>query len=141
MKEYKARNELLIKMGYPSYRSYLQSSLWKRIRARVHRRDKNTCRICKLHKSEHVHHTSYDEKTLKGETLKNLIAICADCHELGEINWDRTKTEMPACNKKLEKIRKSQVKRKQESVFICFVCKKNKVRRINGKCKSCQKLR
>ena len=141
MKEYKERNELLIQMGFPSYRAYLKSSLWKRIRARVHKRDKNTCRICKVHKSEHVHHMRYDKRTLKGDTLKYLIAICAGCHELGEINWDRSKTEMPDCNKKLEKIRKSHAKRKQETIFICFVCKKNKVSRINGKCKSCQKNR
>lgn len=61
------------------YSEYLQSETWRKIRARVLIRDKNTCRACGK-KAQVVHHRRYP-KNLGEERLEWLYALCAPCHD------------------------------------------------------------
>lgn len=83
--DYKARNEILREMGFASYRDYLASPLWSKIRKRVFGRDGGRCRACG-EKGGQVHHQSYDLRTLKGKTIKRLLLLCRKCHEEVEVD-------------------------------------------------------
>lgn len=62
------------------YRAYLKSREWKHIRRNVLRRDKWTCQSCGERATE-VHHLLYDEATLRGMNLDELMSLCRVCHE------------------------------------------------------------
>lgn len=62
-----------------SYARYLESSTWKKIRARVLKRDKHTCRACGT-PAQVVHHIRYP-KNLGEERLEWLYALCVLCHD------------------------------------------------------------
>lgn len=64
------------------YREYLKSRKWKKIRARVLRRDKGLCRLCETRRATQVHHRSYDVATMKGDRLEALYSVCRQCHDL-----------------------------------------------------------
>jgi hypothetical protein len=83
--DYGRRDEILRAMGYESYRDYLRSPLWSKIRRRVFGRDEGKCRICG-ERGEQVHHQSYDARTLKGKTIKRLLLLCRRCHEEVEVD-------------------------------------------------------
>lgn len=76
-----ARNELLARMGFPTYEAYLASPLWESIRVRVYEAKGRTCLRCRQADAVEVHHTRYDEPTLRGDTLNYLVPVCRDCHE------------------------------------------------------------
>lgn len=88
--DYRARNASLASLGYPSYRHYLDSDLWKDIRERVRARDKGRCALCGK-PGYQVHHLAYDMETLKGECLDRLATICAPCHRKIELKADGRK--------------------------------------------------
>lgn len=83
--DYGRRDEILREMGYASYREYLASPLWAKIRRRVFGRDEGKCRLCGK-RGEQVHHQSYDARTLKGKILKRLLLLCKACHEAVEVD-------------------------------------------------------
>lgn len=80
MGAYTKRDAALLKLGFGSYASYLDSDLWKSIRAKVLIRDKRRCRCCK-EPAFQVHHDSYGEATLRGDAFDRLFAICEKCHK------------------------------------------------------------
>jgi 5-methylcytosine-specific restriction endonuclease McrA len=65
--------------GATSYKGYLKSALWKKIRRRILRRDEFTCQAC-LCQSQCVHHIDYNEQTLAGKSRASLISLCNSCH-------------------------------------------------------------
>ena len=79
MGAYAKRDATLLTLGFGSYASYLDSELWKSIRAKVLIRDKRRCRCC-LEPAFQVHHDSYGESTLKGDSFDRLFSICESCH-------------------------------------------------------------
>lgn len=79
-KGYRARDTLLKRLGYPSYRAYLQSALWQKLRRDALERDSWTCRLCGGRATE-VHHETYSEKLLAGRTIDGLVSICRTCHQ------------------------------------------------------------
>jgi 5-methylcytosine-specific restriction endonuclease McrA len=83
---YSRRNAVLAEMGYSSYRAYLASDLWKSIRERVLERDGGMCRMCLKRKARSVHHITYHEDTLRGETLDQLVSVCGGCHVVSEFD-------------------------------------------------------
>ena len=89
--EYKSRNNILKTLGFETYKSYLESSLWKDIRGRVLFRDKNICQACKKPATV-VHHRDYYRPTLDGRHLHGLISLCVQCHEFIEFK-NKEKTE------------------------------------------------
>lgn len=66
-------------LGFATYQDYLNSPLWKGIRARVLIRDGNKCRLCQRN-AEQVHHRAYDYATMSGCCIDRLISICESCH-------------------------------------------------------------
>jgi hypothetical protein len=66
-----------------TYRRYLRSAKWRRVRARVLRRDQHTCQICGG-KANQVHHIQYPRSHQRGEFTREqydyLEAVCGDCH-------------------------------------------------------------
>lgn len=63
---------------YGSYKEYLQSPEWKRLRKKILKRAKNTCELCKMKRAYQVHHKTY--KRVFHERLTDLIAVCGICH-------------------------------------------------------------
>jgi hypothetical protein len=61
-----------------SYAEYLESDVWKKIRARVLKRDKNKCLGCGK-RAYAVHHRRYP-RNLGQERLDWLYSVCAECH-------------------------------------------------------------
>lgn len=86
---YRYRNENLERMGFKTYRAYLQSDLWQAIRQQVLDRAQGMCERCNKRKAHQVHHRAYDPATLKGENLNALTAACFRCHHRAERPEDR----------------------------------------------------
>lgn len=82
---YELRDAALLRNGFPSYKAYLKSDLWKSIRARVLERDSHTCFVCKG-RAFQVHHRSYGDVTLRGDKIDKLISVCRGCHLKIEFN-------------------------------------------------------
>jgi len=61
------------------YDEYLLSPLWRKISARVMKRDGGLCCRCGGAASA-VHHRRYTEAVLAGEDDSQLVAVCDDCH-------------------------------------------------------------
>lgn len=61
------------------YQIYLESDLWKHIRARVLARDGGICRMCGS-TAQTVHHESYDREVLDGRRDDKLHSLCKLCH-------------------------------------------------------------
>lgn len=61
------------------YTDYLQTEQWKRIRARVLKRDGRKCRSCGRRASQ-VHHGDYSARTMSGADLSMLFSLCGTCH-------------------------------------------------------------
>lgn len=76
--EYDARDHLIRKMGFPTYRKYTDSPLWASIRRRVLARS-NGCILCGR-PAVQVHHLRYTLDVLKGKDDSQLVAICRGCH-------------------------------------------------------------
>lgn len=56
------------------------------LRAKIRRRDKQTCQLCGQHRNDvgtlHVHHIDYDKRN---NSPSNLISLCCTCH--GQTNY------------------------------------------------------
>ncbi len=83
MASIKDRNEILNRAGYSSYREYLKSELWKKIRQACFLLKGKKCASCRKTATE-VHHVSYTEKNLLEVNLKSieltLFPLCHRCH-------------------------------------------------------------
>lgn len=66
-----------------SYREYLRSEHWQKVKARAYeRRDskcKNKCKMCFSYGALELHHRTY--KTLGRESLVDLVFLCRECHQ------------------------------------------------------------
>ncbi len=80
-------SDRLSKLGYASYKEYLNSQHWYRIKDKFYGSDRVTrdskgnvlCSSCNKAKPTEVHHLTY--KSLGKEELIHLIALCRDCHQ------------------------------------------------------------
>jgi hypothetical protein len=90
---YKNRDEKLRNMGFDSYRDYLQSELWRLIRAAVIERDNGICCLCNG-EAKTAHHTCYTKAALSGRSIEGLIAICHSCHKFIERSQEGYKTRL-----------------------------------------------
>ena len=138
--EYVKRDKLVTSLGYKSYKNYLRSELWKKIRSRILRRSKGRCEICHVNPARQVHHKRYSKKVLTGNDDSGLVAICDECHTLGERGWKQEKERMFVCNNKLSILKSKQKQRHISSRYVCIVCKTAPARREQGKCKACQQI-
>ena len=103
---YLARSMVLRTLGFSSYQEYLDSLLWKRIRARALKGTGGTCRIC-LGLARQVHHRDYGLDTLSGQRLDGLIPVCGGCHWRIEFTRHRNKRTFYSaqvyCNRMIRK--------------------------------------
>ena len=97
VRQYTRRNEILARMGYPTYAAYLASPLWAKVRraffADVERDflgGDRPCWSCGAHATQ-VHHGRYTKKNLTGESFHHLYAVCRKCHEACEFSDDGEK--------------------------------------------------
>lgn len=98
---YQHRNEILARMGFPDYQSYLASDLWAGIRKRVLEGNGRLC--CACHgKANQVHHSVYDERNLSGASLSFMHAICDPCHRKIEFDGRGKIMDMKAVNNRLQ---------------------------------------
>jgi hypothetical protein len=102
-KDYQARDELLVSMGYASYKEYLRSPTWRKIREKVLERANGLCELCGEPAAE-VHHLSYSKEILRGDKrkLRHLIAICRACHQSGEFAAGQ-KVSRPETNRRMNR--------------------------------------
>lgn len=130
MHSYKGRDAKLRKLGFSSYREYLQSRLWKSIRLRVLHRDKNKCVCCDAEATE-VHHRAYSQSALTGRSIASLVSVCRLCHKTAEWNGSR-KTTLQEANRSIPTTTK-----------LCHQCRKNPLgsKRINIKTNLCSRCR
>jgi len=132
MLDYMRRDATLRDMGYPSYKAYLASPLWKSIRAKVIERAHGKCHICGG-KATEVHHRLYWREVLDGRWLNNLNAVCRTCHELGEFGDEGQKVSMREANRRLTRFRKPKPGQ-------CTHCKMNIVRKGHSLCRKCKRI-
>jgi 5-methylcytosine-specific restriction endonuclease McrA len=82
--KYEIRQKSLKRLGFDSYKDYLESDLWLKIKKKVYLFGKGKCRYCG-EKANIPHHLKYDYLTLSGkkrQIKKNIVLICRKCHEL-----------------------------------------------------------
>ena len=72
------RNFVLNKYGYASYKDYLRSELWLKIRADI--LINSSCACGCGSGANQVHHKIYTEANLVGASRRGLIAINGACH-------------------------------------------------------------
>ena len=99
---YDRRNAILAEMGFVSYKEYLASDLWKKIRRTV-LCDGNACLVCGK-RANQVHHTKYTLANLSGESLEGMVPICRECHQNIEFNRKQQKVSLFNANRKLDKL-------------------------------------
>lgn len=76
---YAVRNAILADLGYPTYKAYLESSLWNAIRQRVLSKLGRGCYVCGF-TARTIHHRQYAREVLTGDTLDGLTPLCKECH-------------------------------------------------------------
>jgi hypothetical protein len=96
---YKLRAQSLSILGFSSYREYLASPLWARIRSRVLHTCRYQCKSC-LKRATQVHHRHYALEVMSGQNIGSLIALCGDCHKDIEFA-EGQKTKLGTANKRL----------------------------------------
>lgn len=107
MNEYVRRKEVLLQLGYSSYRKYLRSQLWTDIRAKKLARDPE-CYGCGRKRSLQVHHTIYSMAVMSGESEEGLYSVCRGCHqniEFTRAGWKRQPDQATAELKRLHRMR------------------------------------
>jgi hypothetical protein len=62
-----------------NYKRYLASREWAIRKQKIHERSGGLCERCSTGKMENVHHLTYEN--ICNEPLKDLISVCAKCHE------------------------------------------------------------
>lgn len=85
------RAESLAQLGFSSYREYLDSDLWRSIRASVFRAKGRMCCCCGKRATQ-IHHTYYSFRTLSGDpaSLENSAwPVCAKCHKKTHFKSDK----------------------------------------------------
>jgi hypothetical protein len=131
---YDKRDAVLKRLGYDSYKDYLKSPGWKKIRTRVLSRCQGKCEVCGVNKPTQVHHRSYCMMTMLGKRLEFLVGCCRNCHENAEFEETR-KVSPYRANTRMG----ADAHRRGRVLFgICRVCRKNptaKKKTICGRCK------
>lgn len=96
-------------MGFASYRSYLESGLWKSIRRRVLVRDRFLCRLCEA-PAVLVHHVNYSWWALLGRDVACMYSMCVSCHAAVEFEGD-SKLSVRQARNRLRKLLRAKSER------------------------------
>ena len=107
-------------MKYKEHNTFYDSRAWRRVRKEVLAMVNNECQVCKGHKRHtraliihHVYHLDkYPEYGLSifvtehGVERRNLISVCAKCHETvchperGKMAWSKSEKRKPLTEEK-----------------------------------------
>lgn len=113
MRVYRERNRNIRAMGFKDYAAYLQSDLWKGIRAQV-LNERPFCEGCGKDATQ-VHHSAYRKKDLEGRDLRRLHSVCGGCHFRSEFRaGDHEKLHPKQATTKLKQIARNQ---KRSEIF------------------------
>lgn len=82
---YRDRNRLLKRLGFLTYRAYLNSAMWRGIRGEVLAKT-SRCYCCNR-KATEVHHREYTFETLT-TVSQQLVPLCRSCHRKIEFKGD-----------------------------------------------------
>lgn len=90
------RRQILSRMGFPDYQTYLRSGLWRSIRAKILTPDA-ACVLCGGVPNQ-VHHSRYTDANLRGQSLDDLHPVCGDCHHKAEVSSTGKKRSLADAN-------------------------------------------
>lgn len=124
---YQTRDDILLRLGFVSYKEYLNSDLWKLIRARGFKVHGNKCKICGQ-ETNILHHKNYEWEILSGKTVNGLVPLCKTCHYHIEFSGGR-KMSLDQANNKLAKYLSRKIKRKNNKTKK----KKKKIKELSRK--------
>ena len=96
---YSGRRESLRDLGFKTYREYLKSPLWRRIRLAALDFHGKSCTMCP-NEADTVHHMDYSVATLRGDNPRKLVPLCTGCHERIEFNA-HGKSNLEEANRRL----------------------------------------
>lgn len=96
---YSMRAESLKLLGFTSYKQYLSSPLWSKVKVEVLKKSQHCFRCHRIAKT--LHHASYDVETMAGRDHSRLFSICMGCHKRAEINSNNEKKTLLSANKTL----------------------------------------
>jgi len=65
-----------------SYKEFLDSTYWIKVRKTVLKRDKFECIVCHSKANLQVHHSSYKNHGFEHKHLGDLSTVCSDCHKI-----------------------------------------------------------
>ncbi len=122
---YGQRNALLVRLGYKTYSDYLQSDLWRGIRAKGFKEHGTACRLCEA-ETDTLHHISYGEDVLLGANLQQLVPLCRTCHTLVEVRDNGKKRDLESAQRFYRHLTNNSGK------------KQDKLPKLDGKCVSCR---
>lgn len=99
-RSYRKRDAKLRRLGFESYREYLDSDLWKSIRLKVLQRDDFKCVVCGQ-PAQVVHHANYSMHNLAngGPTMRSM---CHGCHHFIEFDQDGKKVRLSESRSRLK---------------------------------------
>lgn len=95
---YEYRNAALRELGFSSYKEYLASEYWQKVKEYFPPCDQ-VCLMC-LGTAQVLHHVRYDSWTLMGIHLECLAPLCHSCHADIELKEDK-KCTLQEANVKL----------------------------------------
>lgn len=95
-------------MGFDSYKAYLASDLWKKIRSAQLAEHPN-CFGCRRPANQ-VHHGKYTYCNLSGINRLHLISSCGGCHFRSEFTADGRKRTLSRANKAFKRRRFQTIK-------------------------------
>ena len=92
---YRKRDRVLIKMGFASYRDYLKSDLWQRVRREVFQRKGSYCFLCVEAPATEIHHCRYQRSDFLGKRIVGMFPLCGACHRAIEFDEFGAKLTVP----------------------------------------------
>lgn len=101
---YTRRNEIILLLGFSSYRAYLRSPLWKEIRTKKLKRDPQ-CFGCGR-RAQQVHHGDYTMDNLTGASESELYSVCKMCHRWSEFTKNGHKRNPQEATAELRRVRR-----------------------------------
>lgn len=87
-KSYWRRNARVNALLHMTWQQYLDSPLWRSIRASALSRDNHACQLCGSVATE-VHHRDYNADTILGKSPSSLMSVCRSCHKAIEFDGTR----------------------------------------------------
>jgi hypothetical protein len=75
------QGQIAARVAEMEYGEFLQTPYWKCLSREVRRLAHYKCRLCNGNGELHVHHNSYQNLGRELKSMRDLICLCADCHE------------------------------------------------------------